>query len=163
MSLIETTDLQAREDIAKLKKEQYAQSELIRFVKDDCAKNKKESDSFGVKIGARVEVLERRFVTCDNKHDTHNKHRRQSELEMATIAATLNETLTVNKQTQVTLSETQTALTELLTIVREHTKTVDRTKDSYTTIDGVKGFLIYAAVISTGLYGIKHLLDFFTQ
>lgn len=163
MSLLETADLQAREDIAALKKGQYAQSDLIRSVKEDCARNKRESDAFDIKIDGRVEQLERRFVTCDNKHDAHNKHRRQSELEMATIASTLNETLAVNKQTQVTLSETQTSLTELLTIVREHTETVDRTKDSYTTIDGVKGFLIYAAVISAGLYGLKHLLDFFTQ
>jgi len=161
MSLLETADLQARDEIVAIKKEQYAQSELIRSVKEECAKNKKELDASGIRIEGRVEQLERRFVGCDNKHDAHNKHRRQSDLEMATIATTLNETLAVNKQTQVTLSETQTALTELLTIVRAHAKTVDRTQKSYTTWDGVKEFFIYVAVLSAGLYGVKNVLDFF--
>jgi hypothetical protein len=154
MSLLESADLQARDDIVKLNKEQYAQSELIKTAREAFVKHE-------AKIEGQVANLEQRFIGCDNKHDSHNKHRRQSDLEMATIATTLNETLAVNKQTQVTLSETQTTLAELLTIVRAHTKTVDRTADSYTTIDGVKGFFIYAASIAAGIYALKQVLDFF--
>lgn len=153
MSLLESADLQAREDIVRLKEEQYAQSELIRSAKDCCAKNEKRLEVFEVKTEGRVKNLERRFTDCDSKHESHNLHRRQSDKEMSVIAQTLGESLTVNKKTQETL-------VELLGEVKSHKETVDRSRNSQTTMDGVKNFFIYLAVISAGLYGIKQITLF---
>lgn len=128
MSLLEHVDIQAREGLEKVEKEQ--------------AKTGKHE--------ARITTLEQRFSGCDLKHESHTQHRRQSDSQMATITGTLNETLSVNRQSQQTLNE-------LLAIVRAHTATVDRSRDSYTTWDGMKSFFIYAAVVSAGIYGIKQI------
>lgn len=143
MSLLESVDIQAREDIEKLK-EQYTQSGLERLTE------------FEEKLGRRFGDLERKFTECDAKHEAHNSQRRKSDTEMSHIAATLQETLTVHRQTQATMSQ-------LLLTVEKHTPTVERSSKTHTTFDGLKSFMIYAACVSACILAIQHILEVFLR
>ena len=159
MSLLESIDLQARADIEKLKQEQYAQAALIDKNQGDCCKNAEQLTAVEALHSRRLGDLEHRFVECDTKHEAHNHHRRKSDQEMSVITSTLQESLAVNKQIQETNVKNQETLTKLLATVELHAPTVERSQKSYTTIDGVKAFLLYVGCISVTYFFLQHILE----
>lgn len=154
MDTLEVADPQARADIELIKKEQYAQSARIKENKDCCEANSKRLDELLPEHNRRIGDLERRSVECDNKHEVHNHHRRKSDLEMSTITTTLQESLSVNKQMQETL-------TKLLTTVEDHAPTVKRARDTHTWWDKSRELLVIAAVIYGGIHGAEQIVAFF--
>lgn len=156
MSLLESVDTQAREDIEKLRQEQYTQSALIEENKNCCAKRLEQITALETTFGRRVGDLELRFTGCDDKHEAANQHRRKSDHEMSIISATLQESLTVTKQMQATM-------TQLLTTVEKHAPTVERSNKTHTTLDGLKSFMIYAACIAAFLMGLQQAIELFVR
>ena len=158
----EVIDIMAREEIATIKDTQYAQSELIKTAKElaqsaaELAKNNSEIQS------NRYADLERRMSACDTKHEAANQHRRRSDKEMSIIEATLKESLKVSQENQATFKENQETLKELLKFAQQYGKTVERARDEHTFKDKLKEVLIYVAVISAGLFGIREIFHFFT-
>ena len=151
---LEVTDPQARADIAKLQKEQYAQSVFIRENKECCEANTKRLDELLPEHNRRIGDLERHSTECDGKHELHIHHRRKSDHEMSIISTTLQESLTVNKQMQETL-------TKLLTTVEDHAPTVKRAKDTHTWWDKTRELLVIVALVYGATHGAEQLAAFF--
>lgn len=162
MTTEEVIDIMAWEEIRHIKDDQYAQSELIKTARElaqsaaELAKSNSEIQS------NRYTELERRMSACDTKHEAANQHRRRSDKEMSIIAATLQESLTVSRENQATFKENQETLKELLKFAQQYGKTVERARDEHTFKDKLKEFLIYVAVISAGLFGLREIFHFFT-
>ena len=49
-----------------------------------------------------------------------------------------------------------------LKFAQQYGKTVERARDDHTFKDKLKEFLVYAAIFSAGLYGIKEVFKFFS-
>lgn len=155
----EVIDIMAREEIRHIKEEQYAQTELIKSTRElaqsavDIARTSNE---------VRYADLERRMGVCDSKHEAASQHRRRSDKEMSIIEATLKESLKVSQENQATFKENQETLKELLKFAQQYGKTVERARDEHTFKDKLKESLIYVAVISAGLFGLREIFHFFT-
>lgn len=151
---LENPDLQARQDIEKIKEEQYAQSELLKATKDCCEANSKRLDEILPEHKRRIGDLERRFTDCDTKHETHTHHRRKSDQEMSVIATTLQQSLKVSQETKDTMEK-------MLKLVEEHAPTVKRAKDNHTFWDKSKELLILIAIVYGALHGAEQIASFF--
>ena len=154
MDSLEVTDPIARADIAKLKKEQYAQSELLKANKICCEAATKQLNETLPEHNRRIGDLERHSTECDGKHEVHIHHRRKSDHEMSIISTTLQESLTVNKQMQETL-------TKLLTTVEDNAPTIKRARDNQTWWDKSKEILIVVAIVYGALHGAEEIAAFF--
>ena len=73
---------------------------------------------------------------------------------MSIISTTLQESLTVNKQMQETL-------TKLLTTVEDNAPTIKRARDNQTWWDKSKEILIVVAIVYGALHGAEEIAAFF--
>ncbi len=161
MSLIESADPQAREDIGRLKAEQYAQSERLKAAEELGIKHTEQISGIEGNFGRRFDDFDRRFQACDHKHEAANQHRRKSDNEMKLIADTLQQSLEVNKQIQETNVKNQETLTKLLSTVEAHAPTVERAKANHTWWDKSKELLIVIAIVYAGLHGAEDIAAYF--
>ncbi len=148
----EVIDILAREEIHRIKDEQYAQHALI-----DSAKNLAQTAAELTKITSERQTsfiveFERRMGGCDAQHEAAGYHRRKSDQEMSVIAKTLQETLEINRQNQTTNAR-------ILEILEEHSTTVKRVQKSHTTVDTLKIWLGYLAIAYVAWSQLKDLVQ----
>jgi len=98
----------------------------------------------------KVDVLDLKShrTICNEKHESANKHRRESDKEMINISTTLNSTLETNK--------------EILSLMKEYAPTVKRAKDAHTTTDKLKDYAIWVAALSAGGAGLHYWTNLFS-
>lgn len=115
----------------------------------------------------RIDDLEQKYdnkhAMCDQRHEEHNQYRRANDDKMIPIIKCLQEQSNTQREQSATL-------TKILAIMQENTPVIDRTKNNFTTWDGIKEAAknvslfcaagsAFCGMIAAAVYGIIHLIQ----
>ena len=89
--------------------------------------------------------LKQHSIECDTKHRVNNEHRRR-----------LDDKLKDSLEYQKSMDDT---MKQILKVLEENTPTIQRSKNTYTTIDTLKSWSLWIAAISGAVVAIYTLFN----
>lgn len=90
--------------------------------------------------------LKQHSIECDTKHRVNNEHRRR-----------LDDKLKDSLEYQKSMDDT---MKQILKVLEENTPTIQRSKDTYTTLDTIKSFSLWFAAVGTGVAAIYAIINY---
>lgn len=99
-------------------------------------------------ISHDVAFLKQHSIECDTKHRVNNEHRRR-----------LDDKLKDSLEYQKSMDET---MKKILGVLEENTPTIQRSKDTYTTLDTLKSFSLWLAAVGAGVAAIYAIINYAT-